>query len=252
MSNLETRELLDRLRDEGPRLAAAAERAGLDAAVPTCSDWRVRDLLGHAGGVHRWAAAHVAGPRPEPMPDDEVAALFVAPADDKLVAWYRDGHADLVATLAAADPATRCWAFLPAPSPLAFWTRRQAHETAIHRADAESATGTIAGVPARFAADGIDELLFGFFSRPRGRLVADPPRTLAIRATDLDAAWTVHIEPQGRRVVAGPEPADLTVAGPASHLYHLLWNRRDTTGLDVDGDPAVLDLWRAEARVRWS
>ena len=33
----------------------------------------------------------------------------------------------------------RCFAFLPAPSPLAFWARRQAHETGIHRADVESA-----------------------------------------------------------------------------------------------------------------
>ena len=250
MSNLDM--LLDRLREEGPLLAAAAERAGLDAPVPTCPDWRVRDLLGHTGGVHRWAAAHVARPRPEPMPDDEVAPLFVAPADDKLVAWYRDGHADLVATLAAADPATQCWAFLPAPSGVAFWTRRQAHETAIHRADAESATGAVTGVPPGFATDGIDELLFGFYSRPRGRLVADPAKALALRATDIEAGWTVHIEPQGRRVVPEAEPADLTIAGPAGDLYHLLWNRRDTTGLDVDGDPAVLDLWRAQARVRWS
>lgn len=32
-----------------------------------------------------------------------------------------------------------CWTFLDAPSPLAFWARRQAHETAIHRADAQLA-----------------------------------------------------------------------------------------------------------------
>jgi uncharacterized protein (TIGR03083 family) len=243
---------LDRLRVEGPRLAGAAERAGLDAPVPTCPGWLVRDLLRHAGGVHRWAAAHVAGARPRPLPAEEVTPLFAAPDDDKLVAWYRDGHADLVATLAAADPATACWAFLPAPSPLAFWTRRQAHETAVHRADAESATGPVSAVPAGFARDGIDELLFGFLSRPRGRLVADPPRSLAVQATDVDAAWTVHIEPDRRRVVAAREPADLTVTGPASDLYLLLWNRRDASGLAVDGDPAVLDLWRAAARVTWN
>ena len=184
VSHMDAPELLDRLRDEGHRLAAAAEWAGLDAPVPTCPDWRVRDLLGHIGGVHRWAAAHVAGPRPEPMPDDEVAPLFVAPADDKLVAWYRDGHADLVATLAAADPATQCWAFLPAPSGVAFWTRRQAHETTVHRIDAElAAGGSLTTIDAPFAADGVDELLACFITRRGGRLRADPPRSLRVRCT---------------------------------------------------------------------
>jgi len=50
---METTEHLNRLREEGPRLAAAAGRAGLDAPVPTCPGWLVRDLLSHAGGVHR-------------------------------------------------------------------------------------------------------------------------------------------------------------------------------------------------------
>ena len=53
--------------------------------------------------------------------------------------------------------------FLPAPSPLAMWARRQAHETSIHRCYAESATGATTGFDPTFAADGIDELLYGFY-----------------------------------------------------------------------------------------
>src|SRR6204780_1534249 len=60
---------------------------------------------------------------------------------------------------------TSCCGFLDAPSPLAFWARRQAHEPAIHRADAESAAGDVTPFPAVFAADGIDELLVCFASR---------------------------------------------------------------------------------------
>jgi len=40
--------------------------------------------------------------------------------------------------LASAPPDLDCLTFLAAPSPLAMWARRQAHETAIHRVDAES------------------------------------------------------------------------------------------------------------------
>src|SRR5258706_12045265 len=116
-------------------MADAAERNGLDAAVPTCPDWTVRDLVRHTGGVHRWAAAHVAGARVEPIATmEEVVGDW--PADEELVTWFRDGHTALVETLLAADPTLDCYTFLPAPSPVAFWARRQAHETAIHRADA--------------------------------------------------------------------------------------------------------------------
>ena len=56
-------------------------------------------------------------------------------------AGSRQGCADLVAALAAAPDDLECWTFLPAPSPRAMWARRQAHETAIHRVDAELAAG---------------------------------------------------------------------------------------------------------------
>jgi hypothetical protein len=39
------------------------------------------------------------------------------------------------------------------------WARRQAHETAIHRFDAESATSSVSGFDPTFASDGIGEIL---------------------------------------------------------------------------------------------
>jgi uncharacterized protein (TIGR03083 family) len=239
---MDVAEYIERLRREGERLAEAAGWAGLEAPVPTCPGWRVGDLLTHVGGVHRWAAAQVRSGRPEPL-----TAAF----PEQTLDGYRESLRDLLDALTTAAPDVTCWAFLPAPSPLAFWARRQAHEAAVHRVDAESASDSVTGFPAGFAVDGIDELLFGFYSRPGGRLVADPPRSMALRATDTDAAWTVHLEPDGRRFRRGAEPADLTVAGPASDLYLLLWNRRGATGLAVDGDPGVLDLWRSRATITW-
>src|SRR5439155_912391 len=148
---------LDALRREGELLASAAERFTLDTPIPTCPDWRLRDLLHHIGDVHRWARAHVAEGRQKPIGRKELTALAgPLPDDADLLAWFREGHARLVHTLQTADPATECWTFLAAPSPVAFWTRRQAHETGIHRADAESPGGA-AGMtpyPAPFAADG--------------------------------------------------------------------------------------------------
>jgi hypothetical protein len=64
---VETAEHLDALAREGGLLAAAAERAGLAAPVPSCPPWQVRDLLRHIGYGHRWAAGLIAG---QPLPGD--------------------------------------------------------------------------------------------------------------------------------------------------------------------------------------
>jgi uncharacterized protein (TIGR03083 family) len=242
-------QFVETIRADGDRLAEVAQRAGLEAAVPTCPGWLVADLLRHLGGVHRWAAAHVTGEGSEPVPADE---FFVAPADGVLLDWFREGHQALIVALAAAEPGLDCWTFLPAGSPLEFWARRQAHETAVHRADAEAAVGARPQWSPPFAADGIDELLNGFFRRQPERLAADPPLRMSLHATDADRAWTVRMEPDRLYVDAGEQPADLRLAGTASHLYLLLWNRADTGGLDVDGDPKAWESWRDRATVTWS
>ncbi len=142
------------------------------------------------------------------------------PSEDALLDWFRQGHADLVHTLTRAAPDTDCFAFLPAPSPLAFWARRQTHETTIHRIDAQSA---LPGRPRPdpvdppLAADGVDELLLGFFARPGGPLVADPALVLTLHATDIDQSWTVSPTPTGRTTRRGADPdAHTTVSGPVS------------------------------------
>lgn len=250
---MEIAEYVASLDRDGNALAAAAERAGPDAEVPTCPGWRVRDLLLHLGGVHSWAASFPATARTEPYTADEEATFFPRVDDADLVDWYRARHADAVRTFAAADPARPCWSFVPAPSPLASWVRRQAHETAIHRVDAESTVGSRPTWSPGFAADGVDELICGFFGGPgRRKLRADPPTSMTVVADDADAAWHIRLEPERRFVVRGREPADLTVIGPANDLYLLLWNRGGEAALVLDGDRRPLDLWRQLATVRWS
>ena len=248
---MEIDEHLARLRGDGELLAAAIEAAGPDANVPTCPDWKVRDLVHHVGGIHRWATGYVAEPRAERVDARLVEVVGGWPDDGDLVTWFRGGHARLVDTLETADPAVQCWSFLPAPSPLAFWARRQAHETAIHRVDAESALGHSTPFDAAFASDGIDELLFGFAARPRRDIPTTSEQTMALRAPDAGRSWQVRIGPD--RVESSNEAgeADFDISAPASDLYTLLWNRRGVDGLAVTGDPKVLSLWRETIRIRW-
>jgi uncharacterized protein (TIGR03083 family) len=253
------------LQREGGLLAAAAERAGLDAAVPSCPPWQVRDLLRHTGFVHRRAAGYVAEQRAEPLADEpaESEVLRAGPPDAELIGWFRAGHAALIRTLVAADPALSCWTVLPGPAAVASWARRQAHETAMHRVDAELAVGSVTPFPADFAADGIDELIMGFFGRDGAALSpgqrAGPRGLLQVVAGDAGArpaGWLVELTaPGGRatRVSRGTGPAGCTVEGPASGLYQLLWNRCDlaAAGVAASGDATLLEAWRDDMRVRW-
>jgi uncharacterized protein (TIGR03083 family) len=252
------------LRREGELLAGAAERAGMGADVPACPGWRVADLLRHTSYVHRWAARYVAEQLTDPVDEpSEEEILRMGPGEEALSGWFRDGHAALVHTLAEASPDVDCWTFLSAPSPLAFWARRQAHETAIHRVDAEQAAaggghGRADGprFEAAFAANGVDELIMGFLARSAGRdgwpgLGGD----LAVQADDgprARAAWVVAGRPGAAGVSRGSGPADCAVTGRARDLYLLLWNRGPADGLQVTGDPGVLAAFGREVQVTWS
>ncbi len=143
------------------------------------------------------------------------------------------------------------------------WARRQAHETAIHRVDAELAAGiAVSPFAAPFAADGVDELLTCFVPRRSTRLTGTAEgTTLVVRCTDDALAWTLVIDEEGG-VTSGPalaDPTDVatssagaTLRGRAADLYLALWNRGGADELRVDGDRGVLDLFLDSVHVRWS
>lgn len=248
---MELRSHIQALDEEGRLLAASVP--DLTATVPTCPDWTVRDLLRHTGMVHGWARTHVAQARQELITDSSGFQTWPEDDDAALTDWYRAEHAALVKTLQAADPELDCHAFLPGPRGTRFWARRQAHETAIHRVDAQSVSGVVKATSPEFAADGVDEILHGFFARRSRTMVSDPPRSFALHAGDTGRTWSVTIGPEGVSTVdgEGEVAADARVTASAFELYLLLWNRRTLDGLDVQGDPAGLEFWRDTARIKW-
>jgi uncharacterized protein (TIGR03083 family) len=236
------------LRTDGMMLADAAESTGLSAPVPSCPGWTVRDLVGHVGTVHRWAAAQVA----QGLSPVQSQAPGVPSDDLDLMSWYREGHARLLLTLEQADPEGECFTFLPdAAGGTRFWARRQAHETAIHRIDAQCVTGLATPSAPEFAVDGVNELLHGFFARRPSKLVSAEPVSFTLVGTDNTCAWRVEIGPEGAVTTDGDGESDGRVYGSAFELYTLLWNRRGLDGLEVHGDRTGLELWRELARVRF-
>ncbi|MEV6327633.1 maleylpyruvate isomerase family mycothiol-dependent enzyme [Streptomyces sp. NPDC051909] len=245
---------IDALDTAGKALLTAAAAAGTDAEVATCPGWRVRDLLRHTTMVHRWATAFVAEGHTSYHPDGGEPDLD----GDALLAYVREGHEQLVAALRAAPADLECWTFLPAPSPLAFWARRQAHETTVHRADAESALPAGPGpVDPALAVDGVDELLRAMHGRDKSRVRTEEPALLRVRATDTGDVWDVHLSPEAPRTEriagdGGSGPADCELSGPADRLYLTLWNRLPLDAVTVTGDPGIARLWRENSAITWS
>ncbi|MCU1387660.1 MAG: hypothetical protein JWL72_998 [Ilumatobacteraceae bacterium] len=241
---------------EGRRLAMAASAAGPGAIVPTCPEWSMRDLVLHQGEVHRWAALVVAEgiAKPSAVPADHLGPL---PGDEELVAWFTDGLDGLLRALGEAPDDVAAFTFLAdAPAPALFWPRRQAHETEMHRVDAESALRVLTPFETASAVDGVDEMLVGFVPRKHTPFHLDPSRTLAVHLTDDASAWHLMISDEPaitRRIEPGETiVADCTVRGPASDVYLALWNRQGVDPLEITGDASVFDAFRTSVRISWA
>jgi len=244
---METSDWLDAVRTNSALLARAARTAGPGAPVPTCPDWAVADLLFHISGVHRWVTEIVETKAQERL---SRSGLPKAGEGDDPVDWFEAGAAGLAGALEAIDPETPIWTFTsPAPAPARFWLRRMAHETAIHRVDAESAAGSPGPVaPGPLAADGIDELLeIQAVKSGWDESMADLRGSYHFHTTDVPGEWVVEFG-DGVAVRREHAKADVAVRGAASDLELFLYNRRGADGLEVFGDATLVATWSDRIR----
>jgi uncharacterized protein (TIGR03083 family) len=233
-------------------LAEIVHGADLTRRVPTCPDWTLRQLATHVGRAHRWAAEIASTRSAEFIPFRQVPDGRI-PDDPALHApWLRAGAERIIQAVreAGSDPV---WTF-DELRPASFWARRMAHETAVHRADAEIAVGRQPELEPDLAADAIDEWL-GFMSG----VVAEDQRAdalpdgavLHVHATDegLDGTgeWLVRREGSEVTVQPGHGKGDVALRGPASRLLFVLLRRvpPDDPQVQVLGDPALLTGWLA-------
>ena len=235
------------LRADATEIAAVARSTPLDAPVPSCPGWDLGTLVAHVGRVHRWAAEAMTGGGEPP------ARFPKAPPDlDGLADWYEESAGIVAGAIATTPPAAPAWNFANQPAEAAFWPRRQAIETTVHRWDAQAAAGTPAPIDAELAVDGIDELLVVMVPVALGgKDGIDIGGSLHVHCTDGEGEWTLHTDDGVYRVERGHAKGDAALRGPASQLLLALWGRvpLDAEGLELFGDTAVIDRWRELPRL---
>jgi uncharacterized protein (TIGR03083 family) len=208
----DTARYLDWFAVERAAFRHVLETGELHAPVPGCPGWDLAGLTAHLGGVHRWARlAILTGPDSGEHPAPE--------GREALVHWFEEGAAALEHVLRHAEPEKPCWTIAP-PATAAFWMRRQAQETAVHRWDAQSSQGQPEPLDPALAADGVAEVVEMVYPR-QVRLGRQAPLTHSLRIeVSGGSSYTL-----AERLNLSPESVDATVSGPAEALLLLLWKR---------------------------
>jgi uncharacterized protein (TIGR03083 family) len=237
---------LEHVERQASAMRAAVVAAGPDAPVPTCPEWTVQRLVRHVARVYGWVVRALGT-----TPDADPGNAHQPPETwDAVLSWWDDALGTMLADLRAKGPEAPAWVFKNVATPTAeFWARRQAHETAIHRLDAEHAlagSAAASAVPSLvfdpdLAADGIDELLELMVPRKHAEDPPDVEGTVLFHAADAGRAWLVRLTPGEIPTVGAADDltAGASVVGTADAVYRAVW-RRPSTAI-VNGDRTLVD-----------
>ena len=215
-----------------------------------------RTWAGRTGGRPRSRARGLAD---KAIPFREVPDRQAASPDRaEQCAWLRAGAARIVGAAREAG-GDLVWSFT-GPTPAGFWLRRMAHETLVHRADAQLAAGaelrsrsTACGGRRRCHRRMADAAIRGARRRREERAKALPAGAgLHLHATDDGLGgrgeWMIrHAAGQRLDVESGHGKGDAALTGPAASLLLVLMRRRPVSdpAVTVYGDSAVVDGWLA-------
>ena len=224
---------LQHVRRDGERLLEVAQR-DLSAEVPSCPDWDVADLLTHTASVyaHKVACLQLSR-RPDTGEWDTEAP------DGDVVEWFRDMHRNLLDELSGQRPESPAWTWFGPNQTVGFWHRRMAHETAVHRYDAELAVGDVSPIDAELAVDGVDELI-GFVCGPWGEdpIEGASGRTVAVATADRE--WSLTLD-SSQVVLNSGAVAEARVSGDPQSVLLWLWGSRvPDEAVGVEGDVALV------------
>ncbi|TDD66668.1 maleylpyruvate isomerase family mycothiol-dependent enzyme [Actinomadura darangshiensis] len=255
MDVIEAERFRDGLREHTRGLAEATAVMDPSAQVRTCPEWTMRDLVGHVGQAHRWAAhlvrtggTEVVDELPRTTPDSSA----------EWSGWLRDGVEDLIGAQEADPDGSVEHPLLGTRSTL-MWLRRMTHDTSVHRVDAALTAGLPYSIESGLAADAISEFLGLLASGASARFKPElaelrgDGETLCARPAEPSVpGWVITRTAGGPVWERGTGDAGVTVAGPVQNLLLVFARRLAPDGaaeVKVTGDRSLLDHWLAHTAV---
>jgi uncharacterized protein (TIGR03083 family) len=232
---------LRQLDEDICELLASMVGVELATRVSACPGWSLGDLAFHlAEGYQHKVQILRTGIRPDPWPPASPPRAWRAP----VLEFLQTSAADLLSELRRRESDQRCWTWYPENQTVGFWARRMAHETVVHRWDAEDCFQQPTPIGAAVAADAIDELLVVFLSGDW----SDDPQPAPFGNVDVVSGlvrWRVSLTAESVDVLRSPlsignEPmANAQMEGPEQTLLLALWGRSTRPPL-VAGDAALI------------
>jgi uncharacterized protein (TIGR03083 family) len=225
-------QFLAALGRDGMAFLGACSAVPADMVIESCPGWRPPDLLWHLADVHHfWSSVvELRATTLDQVPSRE------RPDDAELPGIFRSGLRHLLDVLTSADPATEVWTW-SGQHDVAFVVRRMAHETSMHRWDADHAAGRAAAIDGELASDGIDEFLSHFLRFHHEGAVLDG--SVHLHCTDVAGEWTTRPTADGLVTTREHSKGDCALRGSADLLLRALWRRASITDIEVIGDAVV-------------
>ncbi len=225
---------LDALRSVLQRISGLARACDLKTPVAHLGRWKVRDVVAHLGGVHRWATEIVVTRSMDGSGSTKSKLDGVELCD-----WFDEGVHELLGQLSRASADEPCPNFNPGSDKnIGFWIRRQLHEATVHAWDIERALGDTTVIDPAIAADGVDEFL-DVFVRTRGKQTLTGP--LVLTTTQPAQSWTLTLAAKPGRVDIEPgrsSEVETELSTTSEKLLLALWGRHrfDDVGFEIKGD----------------
>jgi uncharacterized protein (TIGR03083 family) len=235
------------LSAEGAAFSAAVREATPDMPVPSCPDWTVTDLVHHLGSLYKWVGVILSapdGPPPRPTTDG-------LPTGGAAIEWWNREYEHLVSLLDKVDADAPAWNWAPQPKRAAFWHRRMALETTVHRWDAQMAIASGEPIETKLAVDGVSEVLDTWLPAGRGHAAHTRQGVVHLEAVDAGHEWFVRLRGSGVALLDTGTILDTDdhhprahAAGTASDLLLALYGRVRFDVLDIAGDATLLQALR--------
>lgn len=212
--------------------------------VATCPGWTMLDLAEHLGVIHRWAEELVRLRSPVRIVRDAPTSL----RDDVNPEWITEGGDRLIATLLAANPDDEMWAW-GLDQHVRFWSRRQLHETLVHRMDLELAAEIEPRADSIIAIDAVDEYLSNLEKvakhSPDLSLLRGHGERLAFRVSDSETLWSITLADDGFDLSRSEGTFDAEIIGSPVELLLAILRRRgvDQGAVEFRGNRRLVDFW---------